>query len=94
MQILSANLLTPFEINMIDDDGNSKSVILGLQAAQIMGMKTIGMTGNGEGVIHNYSNYLIDVPSSETPRIQELHIPIYHYICQGIEKKLSTNLSN
>jgi D-sedoheptulose 7-phosphate isomerase len=78
----------------ISTSGNSKSVILGLQAAQVMGMKTIGMTGNSGGLIQKYSNFLIDVPSSETPRIQELHIPIYHYICQGIEKNLSPNLSN
>ena len=78
----------------ISTSGNSKSVLLGLQAAQVMGMKTIGMTGNSGGLIEDYSNFLIDVPSSETPRIQELHIPIYHYICQGIEKNLYTNLLN
>ena len=78
----------------ISTSGNSKSVILGLQAAQVMGMKTIGMTGDSGGLIRSYSNFLIEVPSSETPRIQELHLPIYHYICQEIEKNLSPNLSN
>jgi D-sedoheptulose 7-phosphate isomerase len=70
----------------ISTSRNSKSVILGLQAAQVMGMKTIGMTGNIRGLFQKYSNFLIDVPFSETLRIQELHIPIYHYICQGIKK--------
>ena len=78
----------------ISTSGNSRSVILGLQEAQLIGMKTIGMTGNSGGLIKNCSNFLIDVPSNETPRIQELHLPIYHYICQEIEKNLSLNLSN
>jgi len=78
----------------ISTSGNSKSVILGLQEAQLIGMQTIGMTGNTGGLIKNHSNFLIDVPSNVTPRIQELHLPIYHYICQEIEKKLSSNLFN
>jgi D-sedoheptulose 7-phosphate isomerase len=78
----------------ISTSGNSKSVILGLQEAQLIGMQTIGMTGSTGGLIKNYSNFLINVPSNETPRIQELHSPIYHYICQEIEKKISSNLLN
>lgn len=78
----------------ISTSGNSKSVIRGLQAAQNMGMKTIGMTGNRGGLIRSYSHFLIEVPSTETPRIQELHLPIYHYMCQEIEKKLSPKSSN
>jgi D-sedoheptulose 7-phosphate isomerase len=73
----------------ISTSGNSKSVLLGLEEAQKIGMITIGMTGNGAGSINKYSNLLIAVPSDETPRIQELHLPIYHYICEEIEKNIS-----
>ena len=58
------------------------------------GMKTIGMTGNTGGLIGEYSDFLIDVPASETPRIQELHLPVYHYICEEIEKNIAKKLIN
>jgi D-sedoheptulose 7-phosphate isomerase len=74
----------------ISTSGNSKSVLIGLEEAQKMGMKTIGMTGNGEGLIGKYSDFLITVPTDDTPRIQELHLPIYHYICEEIESKISS----
>ncbi len=73
----------------ISTSGNSKSVLLGLQEAQKIGMKTIGMTGNGGGSINNYSDLLIAAPADETPRIQELHLPIYHYICEKVENNIS-----
>jgi D-sedoheptulose 7-phosphate isomerase len=72
----------------ISTSGNSKSVILGLRRAQAIGMRTIGMTGSSGGSIKDHSDFLINVPTSETPRVQELHLPIYHYICQEVEKKL------
>lgn len=73
----------------ISTSGNSKSVLLGLEEAKKMGMKTIGMTGDTGGLISKYSDFLIDVPASQTPRIQELHLPIYHYICEEVEKSIS-----
>ena len=73
----------------ISTSGNSKSVLLGLQEAQRIGMKTIGMTGNGGGSINNCSDLLIAAPADETPRIQELHLPIYHYICEKVENNIS-----
>jgi D-sedoheptulose 7-phosphate isomerase len=78
----------------ISTSGNSKSVLLGLEEAKKMGMKTIGMTGNTGGLISNYSDFLIDVPASETPRIQELHLPVYHFICEEIEKNISSETKN
>ncbi len=78
----------------ISTSGNSKSVLLGLEAAQKIGMKTIGMTGGYRGAISNFSNFLIAVPAEETPRIQELHLPIYHYICEEVEKNISSKQLN
>jgi D-sedoheptulose 7-phosphate isomerase len=78
----------------ISTSGNSRSVLLGLEEAQKIGMITIGMTGNGAGSINKYSNLLIAVPSDETPRIQELHLPIYHYICEEVEKDISAMEEN
>ena len=73
----------------ISTSGSSKSVILGLQAARELGMITIGMTGNAKGAIVKHCDFLIEVPTNQTPRIQELHIPIYHFICQEVEKNIS-----
>jgi D-sedoheptulose 7-phosphate isomerase len=73
----------------ISTSGNSKSVILGLQAARELGMITIGMTGNTKGAILQHCDFLIEVPTNQTPRVQELHIPIYHFICQEVEKNIS-----
>ena len=78
----------------ISTSGNSKSVLLALEEAKKMGMKTIGMTGIGGGLIKQYSDFLIAVPSVDTPRIQELHIPIYHYICEEVEKNTAEFISN
>jgi D-sedoheptulose 7-phosphate isomerase len=49
-------------------------------------MKTIGLTGAGGGKLALVSDLLLDVPSMSTPRIQELHMPIYHFICQQVEE--------
>ena len=73
----------------ISTSGKSKSVLLGLEEAKKIGMITIGMTGSAGISISKYSDLLIAVPSDETPRIQELHLPIYHYICEEVEKNIS-----
>jgi D-sedoheptulose 7-phosphate isomerase len=72
----------------ISTSGNSKSITLGLEFAQSIKMKTIGMTGNNDSLICNFSDFLISVPTNDTPRVQELHLPIYHYICEQVEKSI------
>ena len=68
--------------------GNSPSVVNALKRAQDLGLQTIAMTGIGGGNASSYTDILIDVPSQTTPRIQEMHLPIYHYMCAEIEKKM------
>ena len=70
----------------ISTSGNSKNIVKAFKAAQNLEMKTIGLTGKGGGMMKKYSDILIDVPSKSTPRIQELHLPIYHYICEKVEQ--------
>ena len=72
----------------ISTSGNSESVVLALKQAQGLNMQTIGMTGKGGGRVKGVSDLLLDVPSEQTPRIQELHQPIYHYICEQIESRI------
>ena len=52
------------------------------------GIKTVGMTGVKEGKMDALCDFLIKVPSLETPRIQESHMTIYHSMCAAIEKSI------
>jgi D-sedoheptulose 7-phosphate isomerase len=72
----------------LSTSGNSQSIVLAFEAAKRMGMKTIGMTGKGGGRLASLSDILIDVPSEITPRVQELHLPIYHYVCEQVEARI------
>lgn len=69
----------------ISTSGNSKNVIMAAEQAKELNIPVISLTGKGGGKLFGLSNILIDVPSSHTPRIQELHIMIYHFICERIE---------
>lgn len=69
----------------ISTSGNSKNVILGIEAAKKMGLVTITLTGNSGGKLAKLSDVSIVVPSADTPRIQESHICISHIICELVE---------
>ena len=72
----------------ITTSGNSKNIVNAFIKAKELKMKTIGLTGFNGGKILNLSDILLCVPSKSTPRIQEIHILIYHHICEMIENKL------
>lgn len=70
----------------LSTSGNSKNVINAMNQARILGMVTAGFTGIGGGVMKDYCDILFDVPSNDTPRIQECHISIGHSICELVER--------
>ncbi len=72
----------------ISTSGNSRNVIAACEAAKAHGMTTIGLTGQG-GKIAEACDLLLDVPSRRTPDIQQVHICLYHYICENIEARLA-----
>jgi D-sedoheptulose 7-phosphate isomerase len=72
----------------ISTSGNSKNVIEGLKFAKEKKLYTIGFTGKNGGKINNIVDICINVPSDDTPRIQEVHIMIGHIICEIVEKEL------
>ena len=76
----------------ISTSGNSKNVELGMETAQEIGAKTIGLLGNNGGRIKSVSNISIVVNSDDTANIQESHRVIYHIICNIVEKQLSEEL--
>ncbi|MCH2020956.1 MAG: SIS domain-containing protein [Saprospiraceae bacterium] len=72
----------------ISTSGNSINIIKAIQQAKKQGMITIGMTGITGGQMKNMCDYLINVPSNDTPRIQETHIVVGHIICELVEARL------
>jgi len=72
----------------ISTSGNSKNIIRALEVARELGIITVGMTGESGGKIHDLCDFLINVPSTDTPRIQESHIMIGHIICELVESSL------
>ena len=75
----------------LSTSGNSKNIVLAFEQAKANGMITVGFTGESGGKIKSLSDYLINVPSTDTPRIQESHILLGHIICQLVEEKYFGN---
>ncbi|WP_420546507.1 D-sedoheptulose-7-phosphate isomerase [Nitrosopumilus sp.] len=73
----------------ISTSGNSKNVINGLKLSKEKKAKTIGLLGNGGGIISKFVDIPIIVESSSTPRIQEVHRVVYHIICDLVEQSLT-----
>ena len=69
----------------ISTSGNSKNIINAFDVARDIGMPTIGMTGASGGLMRDNSDILLNVPSNDTPRIQEAHILIGHTLCEIVE---------
>jgi len=71
----------------LSTSGNSANIVKAFEAARAKQVITIGLTGMTGGKLKSLSDYLLNVPSSDTPRIQESHILIGHIICQLVEEK-------
>ena len=72
----------------ISTSGNSKNIVFAAEKAKMQGMVVIGLTGKNGGNLAEFCDILINVPSLDTPRIQEAHILIGHILCEIIEKEL------
>lgn len=72
----------------ISTSGNSQNVLNALLQAKKQNMKTIALTGNTGGQLAAHCDLLLNVPSDDTPRIQEAHILLGHIICELVESEL------
>ena len=72
----------------LSTSGNSKNVVLAAEAARSRGMTVVALTGEGGGALRACSDVLINVPSRQTPRIQEMHLVVYHYLCEALEGRI------
>ncbi len=72
----------------LSTSGNSGNVIKALEKANEMGITTVAFTGETGGKIKGLSKYLVNIPSTDTPRIQECHMLLGHTICELVEMNL------
>lgn len=72
----------------LSTSGNSKNIVRAFGQARENRMITVGFTGGAGGEMKPLSDFLINIPSTDTPRIQESHIMVGHIICQLTEEKL------
>lgn len=72
----------------ISTSGNSSNVIKAMEQAKKQGMLVVAMTGEKGGKMRECCDYLINVPSSDTPRVQECHIMVGHILCELTEEQL------
>lgn len=70
----------------ISTSGNSKNVFAAAKVAKALGIKVIALTGKGGGKLASVADVLIAAPETETYKVQELHLPIYHCLCAMVEK--------
>ena len=71
----------------LSTSGNSANIIKAFETAKKKEMITIGFTGESGGKIKSLCDHMINIPSTDTPRIQESHIMVGHIICQLVEEK-------
>lgn len=71
----------------ISTSGNSKNILYAATVAKAKGMKVIGLTGEKDSKLSEMSDVCIQVPETETYKIQELHLPVYHCLCLMLEDK-------
>lgn len=71
----------------LSTSGNSGNIVRAFETARSKGMVTIGFTGETGGILKTVSDFLLNAPSSDTPRVQECHMLMGHIICQLVEEK-------
>lgn len=72
----------------LSTSGNSGNILKAFEVAKVKEVITIGLTGTSGGKMKDVSDILLNVPSKDTPRIQESHIMIGHIICQLVEAQI------
>ena len=72
----------------ISTSGNSPNIIRAVEEGRAKGMYIVGMTGDSGGAMAELCDLLINIPSGDTPRIQESHILVGHILCEAVEAQL------
>ncbi len=72
----------------LSTSGNSKNVVAAAKAAKALGLSSIALTGKNDSILSDICDCTIKVPEKETFKVQELHLPVYHYLCASVEKMI------
>lgn len=72
----------------LSTSGNSENVVNAVTVAKCVGARTLSMTGEAKSRLSEISDVTVRVPEHETYKVQELHLPVYHYLCAEAEKRL------
>jgi len=72
----------------ISTSGNSKNVVRAAQMAKALGIRSFALTGGRDCKLDGLCDVVIKVPETETFKVQELHLPVYHFICAQLEEEL------
>ena len=75
----------------ISTSGNSKNVVAAAKVAKALGINSIALTGAKESDLSKLCTCTIRVPETETFKVQELHLPVYHYLCAAVEQRIFGN---
>lgn len=70
----------------LSTSGNSKNVVAAAKVAKALGLSTLALTGSSESKLSTICDCTVRVPETETFKVQELHLPVYHYLCAYLEQ--------
>ena len=72
----------------LSTSGNSRNVVLAAKAAKAKGLLVLALTGKAESALSALADVTVQVPACDTYRVQEYHLPVYHYLCAAVEEAL------
>lgn len=75
----------------ISTSGNSRNVLAAAKTAKALGLFTLALTGEKESRLSEVCDLTVRVPATETYQVQELHLPVYHYLCAYTEQQTETD---
>ena len=69
----------------LSTSGNSRNVVLAAKAAKAKGLHVLALTGEADSALSALADVTVQVPARDTYRVQEYHLPVYHYLCAAVE---------
>ena len=70
----------------LSTSGNSRNVVLAAKAAKTKGLRVLALTGENDSKLSEMADVTVQVPAHDTYRVQEYHLPVYHYLCATVEE--------
>ena len=70
----------------LSTSGNSRNAVLAAKAARAKGMRVLALTGEADSALSDLADVTVQAPASDTYRVQEYHLPVYHYLCAAVEE--------